>query len=216
MWHVLLWSVTMCCIQFFFCFFRKWQTLKNNICIKLLFQIGKIGAETFQMLTFAFKEEAVRQTVVFDCSAESRNGMTSVKDAEYSGCLLTGRMYRNVEHIYRIWHESRCITIHKLANELGSLMVYTIKFWHHIEFVIDVSKFLPCILIYEQKQFEWHQFIPGHWEEMSAIHTSFQRSLQMTTLDLPAWSRQRHLFLCEMLTDVSFDEHGIMCHDIVP
>ena len=29
--------------------------------------------------------------------AESRNGVTSVKDAEYSGCLLTGRMCRNVE-----------------------------------------------------------------------------------------------------------------------
>jgi len=61
-------------------------------CIKLLFQIGKIGAETFQMLTFAFREEAVRQSVVFDCSAESRNGMTSVKDVGYSGCLHTDRM----------------------------------------------------------------------------------------------------------------------------
>jgi len=38
------------------------------ICIKL-FEIGRIGAETFQMLTFAFREEAVGQTVVFDCSA---------------------------------------------------------------------------------------------------------------------------------------------------
>ena len=60
------------------------------------------------MLTFAFREEAMRQTVVFDCSAESRNGMTSVKDTEYSGCLPTGRMSRNVEYIYRIWHENRC------------------------------------------------------------------------------------------------------------
>ena len=101
---------------------------EQRICIKLLFQIGKIGAETFQMITFAFREEAMRQTVVFDCSAESRNGMTSVKDAEYSGYLPTSRMYRNVEHIYGIWHKSRCITIHKLANELGSLMVYAIKF----------------------------------------------------------------------------------------
>ena len=42
-------------------------------CIKLFFQIGKIGAETFQVLTFAFREEAMRQTVAFDCSAESRN-----------------------------------------------------------------------------------------------------------------------------------------------
>jgi len=44
-------------------------------------QVGKTGAENFQVLTFAFREEAIRQTVVFDCSAKYRNGMTSVKDA---------------------------------------------------------------------------------------------------------------------------------------
>jgi len=54
--------------------------------------------------------------------------MTSVKDAEYSGCLPSGRIYRNVEHIYGIWYESRCITIHKLVNELGNLLVYAVKF----------------------------------------------------------------------------------------
>jgi len=65
----------------------------------------------------------VRQTVVFDCYSEFRSGMTSVKDAEYSGCLPMGSMYRNVEHICRIWHECRCITIHNLPNELGKLLV---------------------------------------------------------------------------------------------
>ena len=96
--------------------------------VQLLFQISKIGAEIFQMLTFAFREEAMRQTVVFENFAESRDGMTSVKDAEYSGCLPTGRMYRNVEHICGICYESTRISIHKLANELGSLLVYAIKF----------------------------------------------------------------------------------------
>jgi len=105
----------LCPVQFLF--LQKITDFKEQcICIKL-FQIGKIGAETFQMLTFAFREEAVRQTVESDCSAEFRNGMTSIKDADYSGCLHTGRMYRNVEHIYGIWHESLCITIHKLVNE---------------------------------------------------------------------------------------------------
>jgi len=78
----------------------------------------------------------MRQTIVFDCSPESRNGI-SVKDAEYSGCLPTGRMNRNVGHIYGIWHKSRCITVHKLANELGSLLVFAIKFCHQIKFVIE-------------------------------------------------------------------------------
>ena len=95
----------LCPVQFLF--LQKMSDFKEQfICIKL-FQIGKIGAETFQMLTFCFREEAMRQTVVFDCSTESRNGMTSVKDAEYSGYLPTSRIYRNVEIIYGICHESR-------------------------------------------------------------------------------------------------------------
>ena len=129
----------LCPVQFLF--LQKMTDFKEqSICISLLFQIVKIGAETFQMLTFAFREKAMRQTVVFDCSAECRNGMTSVKDAEYSGCLPASRMYRNVEHIYGIWHESKCITVHRLANELGSLLVYAIRFLHQIEFVIGCAK----------------------------------------------------------------------------
>jgi hypothetical protein len=61
-----------------FLFLQKMTDFKEQcICIKFLFQIGKIGAETIHMLTFAFRKEAVRQTVVFGCSVESRNGMTS-------------------------------------------------------------------------------------------------------------------------------------------
>jgi len=47
-----------------FLFLQKMTDLKELcMCIKL-FQFGKIGAETFQMLTFAFREEAVRQTSI--------------------------------------------------------------------------------------------------------------------------------------------------------
>jgi len=42
------------------------------------------------------------------------------------------------------------------------------------------------MLLDEQKQLELHQCVPGQSEEISDIHTSFQRSLQMTTWDLPA------------------------------
>ena len=117
----------LCPVQFLF--LQKMTDFKEQcISIRLLFQFGKIGAESFQLFTFAFRKEAVRQTVVYDCSAESRNGMTSVKDAEYSGCLPTCTMYRNVEHIYGICNESRCIIIHDLSNELCGLLVYAIKF----------------------------------------------------------------------------------------
>lgn len=110
-----------------FLFLHKITDSKEQcICIKF-FQIGTVGAASFQMLTFAFREEAVKQTVVFYCFAESSNGMTSVKDAEYSGCLPTGRRCKNVEYIYGTWHVT-CVTLYKLANELGSPLVYAIKF----------------------------------------------------------------------------------------
>ena len=45
-------------------FLQKLTDFKEQgMYIKLLFQIGKTGAETFQMLTFTFREEAVRQNV---------------------------------------------------------------------------------------------------------------------------------------------------------
>jgi len=90
------------------------DTLKNNAyassCFRLAelvqkpfsFQRGSNETQNWCRNLSAFREEAMRQTVVFDCSAESRNGVTSIKDAEYSWCLPTSRMYRNVEHIYGI------------------------------------------------------------------------------------------------------------------
>ena len=42
------------------------------------------------------------------------------------------------------------------------------------------------MLIYEQKQLELHECVPGHSEEMSDIRISFQRMLRMTTWDIGA------------------------------
>jgi len=51
----------LCPVQFLF--LQKMTDFKEQcICIKLLFQIGKIGAETFQMLTFAFRAMIVLQS----------------------------------------------------------------------------------------------------------------------------------------------------------
>jgi len=52
--------------------------------------------------------------------------------------------------------------------------------------VKDSVKFLPCMLLDEQKQLDLHQCVTGHSEELADIHTSFQMSLQMTTWDLLA------------------------------
>ena len=56
-------SCGMCCVQCSFLFLQKMADFKEQcICIRL-FQIGIIDAETFQTLTFAFREEAMRQNV---------------------------------------------------------------------------------------------------------------------------------------------------------
>jgi len=69
----------------------------------------------------------VRQTVVFDCSAESRNEMNLSSMLNIQGACLLAE-HTEVRNIYGIWHEGRCIIIHKLANDLGNLLVYAISF----------------------------------------------------------------------------------------
>jgi hypothetical protein len=79
-----------------------------------------------------------------------------------------------------------------------------------------VSKFVPCLLIDELEQLELHHCVPRHSGDTSDIHTSFQRSSQMTEhgISLPE-EGQRSLLLCEMLADVSFDTHGIVHREFV-
>ena len=98
------------------------------ICIKLLFQIGKIVAETFQMLTFAFREEVVRQTVVFGCCIESRNGMTSLRMLNIQGTCLLAECTKMWNIFMGFGMKVDGITVHKLANELGNLLVYAVRF----------------------------------------------------------------------------------------
>jgi hypothetical protein len=124
-----------CCPVQLLCLQEMTDFKEQCIWIRLLLQIGTIGADTFQVLTLGSIE-----AYCSIWSAEYRNGMTSVKDAAYSGCLPSSRVCRYVEHIYWIWHESRCITVLKFVNELGNLLVYVVKFWHQIEFVIDCVK----------------------------------------------------------------------------
>jgi len=89
-----------------------WQNCCRNLSnVNICFQRGSSEADC---------------SILLLCRVQKWNDI--FKDAEYSGCLPTGRRYRNVEHFYGIWHESRCITVHNLANVLGSLLVYVVRF----------------------------------------------------------------------------------------
>ena len=68
-------------------------------------------------------------------------------------------------------------------------MVYAVKFWHEIEFVIDYVKISALYVHWWAETIRIVSVCTGHSEEMSDIHTSLHSSLQMTTWDLPAWRR---------------------------
>ena len=79
-----------------------------------------------------------------DCSIWFFCGVQKWNDIRQGCWIFRVPSYR--QHVQQcgtfngICHEVICNTCHKLANELGSLLVYAVKFWHEIEFVIDCVK----------------------------------------------------------------------------
>ena len=80
-----------------------------------------------------------------------------------------------------IWFDSRFVTVHKLANELGSLLVYAIKFLLQIEFVIGSVKISAFYAVW--------------WAEPIRIASVHTRILRRNV-------RHSH-FLSEIITDVN-------------
>ena len=64
---------------------------------QVLLQIGQNCLRNLLHVNTAFRVEAVRHTVGFDCFVESKNGVQSVEDAECSGCLPASRTIEQVK-----------------------------------------------------------------------------------------------------------------------
>jgi uncharacterized metal-binding protein len=59
--------------------------IKQCICITFCVKLDKSATETLEMLSEAFGEYSLSQTVVFEWHSCFKAGRVSVEDAEYSG-----------------------------------------------------------------------------------------------------------------------------------
>jgi len=70
--------------------------LKERVCIKFCFLLGKTAAETVTMLREAFKEEALGQARVYEWFSRFKRGDMSLKDQPRSGLPSTSRTDENM------------------------------------------------------------------------------------------------------------------------
>ena len=142
----------LCPVQFLCC--QKITDFKEqSICIKLLFQIGKFAVETFQMLTFTFREEAMRQTVLFACVCV---------------CVCMWERGRERECV------CVCVCVHMLLHMCHVLIKVTMTFGHESVCYLIFWKFFVYTLQSEQVSFintgcsEW-------WGSMSFVNNFYNK-----------------------------------------
>jgi len=110
--------VTTCAVTF--CDFSMDVKLEQRANIKFCVNLGKSGAETFQMIRRTYGNEAMSRARCFEWHARFKR--TSLEDDERSGRPSTSSAPKNVETIRRLVHEDRRRTIKDIAK---SLMCHT-------------------------------------------------------------------------------------------
>jgi len=65
--------------------------LKERVCIRFCFHLGKTAEETVTMLREAFKEEALSQARVYEWFSQFKRGDMSLEDQPQSGRPSTSR-----------------------------------------------------------------------------------------------------------------------------
>jgi len=79
--------------------------LEQQANIKFCVKLGKSGAETFEMLQRAYRNEAMCCATCFEWHARFKRGRTSLEDDESSGRLSISSTPKNVETIRWLVHE---------------------------------------------------------------------------------------------------------------
>ena len=126
--------------------------LKERVCIKFCFSLGKTAAETVTMLREAFKEEALSQASVYEYFSRFKHGDMSLEDQQQSGRPSTNRTDENIKKIHDAIMFDRCRTI----NELEAL---TGVAWSSCQQILTdelhtkrvTAKFVPCLLLEDQR-----------------------------------------------------------------
>ena len=160
-------------------FLQKMTDFKEQcIYIKLLFQTSKIGAETFQMLTLAFREEAM---LIVQQSTEMEWHLSRMLNI-HGACLPAACI--EMWNIFTGFGMNVAVLLSTIW--LMSFLVYAIKFWHQIEFMIDCVKISALYV-------DW-------WVETIRIASVYTRMVRRNV-------RHSH-FLSEVVTD---DSMGSPC-----
>jgi len=73
--------------------------LKEHVCFKFCFLLGKTAAKTVTMLRGALKEEAMSQARVYEWFSRFKRGDMSLEDQLQSGRPSTSRTDENIQKI---------------------------------------------------------------------------------------------------------------------
>jgi len=74
--------------------------LKERVCIRFCFLLGKTAAETVTMLREAFEEEALSQARVYEWFSWFKRGDMSLEDQPRSGGPSTSRTDENIKKMF--------------------------------------------------------------------------------------------------------------------
>jgi len=135
------------------CNFSMDAKLEQRANIKFPAKLGKSGAETFEMIRRAYRNETMSRARCFEWHARFKRDRTSLEGDERSGRPSTSSTPKNVETIRRLVHEDRRRTIKDIATivNVSHGTVQTILTcdlnMHHV-----AAKFVPRLLTSEQKE----------------------------------------------------------------
>jgi len=76
--------------------------LKERVCIRFCFLLGKTAAETVTLLREAFKEEALSQARVYEWFSWFKRGDMSLEDQPRYGRPSTSRTDENIKKIHDV------------------------------------------------------------------------------------------------------------------
>jgi predicted transposase YdaD len=95
------------------------RLLEQLISIKFCAKLGKSVSETLQMLTEAYRADAMKKSSVFELHKRFKEGREDVKDGERTGRPKTHRTDESVEKVRKLVRSDRRLSVRMMAEELN-------------------------------------------------------------------------------------------------
>jgi len=99
--------------------FTMCESIKQRICIKFCFKIGKTATETYQLLQQAYGKDAMGRTQVFDWFRRFKEGRTSVESDPRLGRASTSRSEEMIAKVRTVIPNNRRLTVREIADDCG-------------------------------------------------------------------------------------------------